>query len=101
MPAPHLALVTDDGRTPWRFTHHALVRAAQRGFARDDVEAVLERPTLTYPQRRYGPHRHIVAGAGIAVAVDTATRTVITVLFDQLDPAAARAGTHHAGTAAA
>ena len=70
-----------DTTPPWSYTHHARTRVAERGFTQDAINEVLRHPAITYPQPRYGPDRHIMIGAGLAIAVNTATRTVVTVLF--------------------
>ncbi len=67
--------------SPWTYTPHARTRAAQRGVTELEIDAVLHRPTITYPQPQHGPDRQMMIGSGLAIAVNTATRTVITVLF--------------------
>jgi hypothetical protein len=65
----------------WVFTHHLRQRATERGITEAAITAVLNNPQVTYTQNLYGPERQVRQRGELAVVVNRATRTVITVLF--------------------
>lgn len=68
-------------KEPWRYTQHCRRRAAERGITLGQIDRVLTEPEISYAQTTYGPHRQVRQRGELAVVVNTATRTVITVLF--------------------
>ncbi len=63
------------------YTPHCRRRAAERGITLEQIASVLARPEVTYVQTTYGPDRQIRQRGDLAVVVNQAARTVITVLF--------------------
>jgi hypothetical protein len=70
-----------DTSSTWTMSNHALKRAAERGVEIADLHRILARPAYTYPQTDLGPDRRMYVGEGFAIAVNTATHTVVTIVY--------------------
>lgn len=61
----------------YRYTRHAVERMNERGWTIEQVEEVVNFPTLTYKNSRPDTMRHI--RNGICAVVDTVAGVVITI----------------------
>lgn len=78
MTAP--ALVVPDDVLEWTLTRHAHERARLRGFPVLEVLLAAARPDVSYEQGHRGPGAAIHQRGTLAVAVDTRSKTVVSVL---------------------
>lgn len=68
--------------TNHRFSQHACRRMDEMGLSRSEVRRALIESVTSYPgAARYGPGRRVYVGGDLAVVVEEATDTVITVLW--------------------
>jgi hypothetical protein len=77
----------------WQLTEHAKERAETRGYDIREVLHAAAEPEQTYASPKYGPTAAIHQRGDLAVAVDVATRTIISVLHkttQQYHPSAHR-----------
>ncbi len=65
----------------WRLSGHARAAATRRGFHLADVLLAAANPEVAYTQEHRGAGRAVHQRDDIAVVVDRANRTVITVLL--------------------
>ncbi len=65
----------------WRISGHARSKAAARGFEVREILLAAAEPEVAYEQSHYGTGRFMHQRGDAAVAVDVASRTVITVLW--------------------
>jgi len=71
--------------TGWRLTAHARARAAELGFELIELLLAAAHPELSYAQPDRGPHQAMCVRGDVAVAVDLASLTIITVVLRRDD----------------
>lgn len=64
----------------YRLTKHAVERAAERGFTKDAIMAVLANPELVYASRDRGNQERL-CGRGMVIVVDHDNRSIPTIHF--------------------
>lgn len=65
--------------TEWLVTGHAREQMEERGITKDQLDALLARPTLSIPDPKGQPNCRYYTGGGILAVVDEVDRAVITV----------------------
>ena len=67
----------------WVVTHHAEIRMNEMNVDIEEVLAVLEWPSTTYPSpASYGPGRSVAVAGRLAVVHNPSSGAVITVLWN-------------------
>lgn len=70
--------------TRFMFTVHSLRQIESKGFSRQDIIAVAQRPDISYESHRH-PGQMKCIGRGLCVVVDPARAQIITVFLHMVD----------------